>query len=272
MPELNTTDDPQTTSTPIITTPPNTPQDINNQPPVVTPEPKQDNRELMQIYDNILAEKEKQLRESQERLQRMEAERNAPPPNPKADRNAIFERPREIIRDEINKAIAPILDLVSGFKSESAAEQYVRKYAADPRFRQYWPVIEPHVRNGLANTKGEITDQTVMGIVLATIGAYQAGLLPGATPPQNNNNNPPPNNNLPPNRVAQLEMNTPPHLRPSAPPIADPDANKPPKRRALTENEKHLARIKGMSDDKYLDFLEMSSARVVGPNKAKVSD
>lgn len=267
MPEQNTTDVQQTTSTPIITTPP-------NNPPAIEPEPpkQQDSRELMQIYDNILADKERENKEMRERLSRMEAERNAPPPNPEADRNAIFERPREIIRDEVNKAIAPLLEVVSGFRSSSVAEQYLNKYANDPRFANYWPQIERHVRGALGQVKGEINDQVVMSLVLGAIGAYQAGLLPGATPPQNNNtlpNNPPapPNNN----RAAQLDMNTPPHLRPSAPPIAEPEVNKPPKRRALTENEKRLARIKGMSDDRYLDYLEMPANRVVGPHKAEVS-
>ena len=262
----NTTEDPQTTSTPIITQP-------QNIPPVtetVVETPKVDtNRELQQIYDNILAEKERENKEMRDRLQRMEIERNAPPPNPEADRNAIFERPREIIRDEINKAIAPILDIVKDFRSDSSVEQYMRKYAVDPRFKNDWAIIEPHVRGAVGQIKGEINDQAVMSLVLGAIGAYHAGLLPGTTPPSNNNLPPNPN---PSTRVTQLDMNTPPHLRPSAPPIAEPDANKTPKRRALTENEKRLARIKNMSDDKYLDYLEMASNRVVGPNKAEVSN
>jgi len=259
MPDIPVTVDPQTTSTETTTTPPNTP------PVIESPKPPE-NQDLIRIYDQVLAERERDNRQLQERIQKLEAEKSAPPADPTADRNAIFERPREIIRDEVNKAIAPLIDAVSVFRNDSLADQYLRKYANDPRFRDVWPIIEPHIRNAMGNIRGEINDQAVMTLVLGAIGAYHAGFITDSRPKPPASPTPTPPNNS----TTRLDMNTPPHLRPSAPPVADPTPAKP-KRRELTENEKRLARMKGMSDDKYLDYLEMPSNRVVGPNKAEVS-
>jgi len=228
--------------------------------------------ELMSIYDGILAENESE----KQRLQRENEElrrASANPPNPQGDTNLILERPRDLIREEIRKEIAPLLEFAQSFRSQSQADLLIQKFSMDPRFSAVWPAVEPYIRRMIPSIS-PLNDQTMLAAVMSLVGAYYTNQLdtkPSASPqPQPNNGSGTPPNNPPANPSQALDMNTPPHLRPSAPPSAIPQ-DQTNKRRELTELEKRLAREKGMSPEKYLDFLEMKANQVVGPKKMEVT-
>ena len=152
-----------TTSTP-TTTPPEAPPTEAPKTPI----PDTSRQELMEVYDQVIAGKDRELREAQERLRQLEAASNAKPLED--DQNAIFTRPRDLIREEVRKEIAPLVDFVKTFRQESATDILIRKYALDPRFKDVWPTIEPYIRRTAAAIP-DFDDQKMITLVLGAVGA-----------------------------------------------------------------------------------------------------
>lgn len=178
-----------------------------------------------------------------------------PPPDPEKQKAEFFNNPhntvQEIVRKELKEAIAPLQDFVSNLSSETAYNKIKQQVRAE--FGNVWDnAVENAVDQVMLSGKVAVTVDNVRATTVQAIGLKSLGRLPGSNvqqppAPQNNQDN----NN----------MITPPHLRPSNPPSPQNNNNKP--KRALTENERRIARENRMTDEEYLSWLEVPDTEVV---------
>ncbi len=213
------------------------------------------NTEVIAVYDQVLREQAEELRRLREEVTR----RNAPPP-PTSDeqKQRFFNNPMDVLREEIQAGIAPILEITKGFKAQTEYDVIKNKFKNDPRYAEIFPSIESYVDQIMA--KSEKTETNMRTAVLVAAGALQTGEIP-----RQSSNNPAPkvpvNTNTNTNQNTQV---TPAHLRstPPAPPVPD---NKP--KIVMTELERRLAREQRMTDEEYVRFRDMRPGDVVKETK-----
>ncbi len=185
-----------------------------------------------------------------------------PEPTQQERANKFYSDPEAAINAAIEKAIAPLKNFVTTFKSESAYDRLKNKFKADPRFKETIEKYEPFIDQAMA--KNEPNDNNMIGVLSGIVGAATLGLL--ATPSA-----PAPTTTSAANNGEPTTVITPPHIRPTPSATPRPQDDKP-KRRQLTENEKRLAREKGMSEEVFHQWLEadkedVATSRIGLPEK-----
>lgn len=259
----------------------NTPQDPSQTPPsqegtqeqgssstpptpqTPTPPAPPTNSREKELYEAVIREQNARIQALQDQVNRTPVNTPAQPePTPDERRAAFYNDPlthtRTIIKDELERTVAPLLDFVKSFKGEGSPYQQLKaKFQADPRYSNL--LANPKIATGveILMSKTETTPENMQAAIIQVAGLEMTGQLDAAliaagvsvsnfappTPPAPTPATPPVNN-----------MNTP-YVPPSAPrtPAGGTPQNKP---RELTELERRLARERGMSDPDYLAWLE----------------
>lgn len=215
---------------------------------------------MLSFYMGAAGQQEKKIIELTTRLERVEAPK-PPVPDPAAQTKGFYDKPiesvTEIVRREINEAIAPLKGFVSAYTTNDELSKMKNELRINPNIAKVLDVGEAYVDRLIseATSKGApLTREMVMGAVASVKGGIDLGWIQsnGGTapappaPPAGGGNPPPPN--------------APPHLRPSAPPA--PAAGAPKKLRDLNEEERRLARENKLSDEEYLLALDMPAGAV----------
>jgi hypothetical protein len=243
----------------------------NNQPggPTSTPGPSP---EYVALLETQLREQNRQIQE----LINRDTGAPEPPPPPRdieASRQQWYQDPegrtlevtRNVVREELQATVAPLLDFVREFKSGNAYEDMKRKFKSDARFAGQFadPAFEAAVDQIMA--KADKTEANMQAALIHAIGLKAINALPASN---GNTTVPAPTPTpQPPAATTTGERPVapqPPHLRPSTAPAARADA---PKRRQLNELERRLARERWPNDpqaeEKYLNWLELPASDVV---------
>ena len=224
--------------------------------PTPQPQPTGGDPSILAAYQQqLLAETRERAR-----LERELAEARKPkeqPPTPDEEKE-FFDKPksvvRELIRQEIQEAVRPFNQSVAQQQREAlivAIKQQMRRNTAQ---FPYIDQVEGLFDQILSNTQN-IDANVAVAAYNTALGYHisQGGRL--ETAPKNDN---PPT----PNRGNPPVSNNPPHIRPSAPPA--PPANGAKKMRALTENERKIARFNNQTDEEYLVWSgEMDPKEIV---------
>lgn len=208
---------------------------------------------VKQVYNQALRDVSQRAAQAEQELERL---RNAPAPTRneqdlEADKELLFSNPRKLIREEMEEIIKPLNQFTQQITREQAITQIKARLATDPR---YSLLNNPEVSQYL--------DQVVSGFTVINESSLSAAYnMAVGLYVQNNGTLPALNNQqLAPNTTQQMNP-LPPHVRPAAP-IKVPTENKN-KRRALTEQERYIARLNNMNDDQYLDEMELLPQDVV---------
>lgn len=195
-----------------------------------------------------------------------------PPPKSQDElRNDFFNDPhgstRNIIREEMQATIQPLVDVVRGLRFEgSPFSNMLNQFKTDPRFQQHITPDVEQVVNRLME-KAELTPQNMQAAVVQAIGLKASGLMSialgnfdsGSQPPQ-------PQPPAPPSPAAH--MTTPPHVRTTGAPPVGPNNGKPPLR-PLTENEETLRRHNRQTHEEFLAWLEEPASGVASSKIGK---
>lgn len=218
------------------------------------------------LYVQLLRENNKKIQELENQL--AEAKKPAPPPERSREElnQAFFNDPVSVIDDRMERlerrlrdSIAPLQEVANQFNRTSAIDNLIAQFKSDARFSSAWnQPLENWIREEAAKVDPKYLNENSFGIIVINgIGMQSIGMInkPPAPVPST-----PSNNNLPP--TPSNTMVTPPHMRPSAPPSNNPQDNQP-KHRELTELEKRVARERGLSDEAYLELLDVPASQVV---------
>lgn len=228
------------------------------------------------ILEATLKDMNAQNRALQQQLDNVHRGVASGPPAPPAKsqdelRNDFFNDPhgstRNIIREEMQATIKPLMDVVQGLRFEgSPFNNMLSQFKTDPRFG---PHITPDVEQAINKLMGqaELTPQNMQAAVVQAIGLKASGLLGVALGnfEQPTNNPPPPQHN---NHPPAAHMTTPPHIRTSGPPPAGPNNNQP-ALRPLTENEETLRRHNRQTHAEFLAWLDAPASTVASSQIGK---
>lgn len=219
--------------------------------------------------DRMLLVSMQTIREQGSTLNRVTAEidelKRPPAPQPKDDAKLLFEDPRKLVREEVNAAIAPLKEFITGMRSGTALEQLKAVKARDPRFKAILedPILSHEV--DVAMSKADVNDRNLELVIAGVSGAANLGMIPGWRPSAGA---PAPAAPAAPAPGA-LPVAVPPHIPPSAGP--GPGAPSPaPKIRELTENERRLAREMKMSPEQYVAWTDLSAPDVPFADRTKI--
>jgi len=223
-------------------------------------------QKLIASQEAVLKEQQRNLAAMQQRLRGIEERqtRAETPAGPTLEeQNADFWKNPvgvidTLIQRELKKTVEPINQRLN---AGAAVTEYDRaKARLKVEYADIWDKIEPSLDQWAAGAQqnGQAINEELIGLAALTAsGAYYRGQLPNvpaptapATPPS------------PPVPVVQ----TPPHLRPSAPVIPGHEQPNKPEVRALTENEARLARERKMTPEQYLAWIDVPPEQVVHSN------
>ena len=201
-------------------------------------------------YVNLL---EDTAKEQNRRLSEQPVAPPTPEPEPEGD---FFQDPRQVLRQEMDRMMAPIRQEIASMKAgDTAAEAWNEVAALFPDFATWRPYIDRLIQmQGIT----EITSGTLQSLYYTAKGyAASQGIEVGAT--QGGVNVPPSN------QGGQQRPPPPPQNRPSSAPL--PNQQKPAQVRELTENERRLAREWKMSPAEYIAMQELDDEDVVDYDK-----
>lgn len=260
-PPENGTTTPSTTSTPessSVNQPATLPTNQPTAPPI--------NPDYVRALEDTLRENNRQIQLLQDQVERRPAAPATPAPTltPEEERNAFFNNPkgetRNIVAEEMGKQLAPLLEFVKQVP-RPGNETLKNRIKYDPRYASYFsqdPLVEQAFDAVVANTP-RVDEGVAHAIMSQVIGWQVTGQLrtvlglpnvPVTTQPA-----PTPTPTTMPNQPA------PPYMPPTAP--ATPRTTPTKSVRELTENERRLARERGMSPEQYLQWLEVPADQVV---------
>lgn len=218
--------------TPVTQSPP-----VPSNPPAPSTNETALKAELDALQRRALAELSEQNRQLQERL----AQQNATPKTtPEEDAQQLFKNPRQLIREEMQSIVAPLLEFRNQMTKQTAYEQLKQQMRSNPQLNSIYNEVAPHVDAAMQTV--DPTPQNFQTVLFSVYGAYKAGVIPGVTPPPTPTPVPP-------------VSNQPPHIPPSPPPVPRNTGNAAPKLRELTEAEREIARRSGLTHEQYLAYL-----------------
>lgn len=266
--ELASQKTPQTKDQPLQRT---EPENVQPAPPV-KPELTQEQR-IIAAQEATLRDQHRQLTELTQRQRSLDERvtRTEKGPEPtEADLNENFwKNPTGVlgglIERELAKTVAPINERLNKISQSGQLTEYDRaKLEIKKQYEDIWDQIEPHIdewARGATAAGTEVNEQLLNLAALTASGAYYRGQLPGMTErPTAAPAAPPAREPAPP---GDRTVATPPHLRPSAPPVPGQDRPAAKEVRALTENEARLARERKQTPEEYLAWLEVPPEQVV---------
>jgi hypothetical protein len=254
-------------------TPPSSPDSTTQSPPNPSSPPasateSENVTRYNALLEDNLREQNRKIQELQDELARVKqtpAGPAAPTRTEEEERQEFYNRPmaatRQLIKEELDRTIAPLTEFVQQMRGGSESERIISKLKVDPRFSSMWDAsVEQAVNSVVARLNpDQINEQTITSTVIQAIGLKAIGQLAPVAPSSAPASAPSPTP-TPSTPAENRPVVTPPHMRPSAPP--GPSSNQRPARRQLNENEKRLAREKRMTDDQYLDWIEMPASAI----------
>jgi hypothetical protein len=214
---------------------------------------EEDLKRTHELYGSALQEAEGKRKTLERELE----EARARTQQPVIDDSSLT--PEQLISREVKKSVQPLLDEFSQFRLANQQTQYQvikNQFRQLPQISPYFTQLEPYIDQEMQGK-----EPTVQNLHAAT--AKVIGMAMLQSNPQQNNQQPqfqqqPPQQNQNPNQNPML----PPQVRPSNPPA--PTRNGPNKpNRQLTELEKRVAREQGLSEEQYLEWLDVDPAQVV---------
>lgn len=231
--EQETTEAPVIPSEPVV---PPTPAAPSNPP---APPTNDIRAELDALQRRALAE----LSQKNEELQRQLAEKNKTPRStPEEDSQLLFKNPRQLIREEMQEIVAPLIEFRNQFAKQSAYDNLKANLRSNPQLFAIYNEIAAHVDQAMQTV--EPTMQNLQTVIFSVYGAYKAGLIPNSQP-----------SHIPATTQPQVPpVSTPPHIPPSPPPVPRNTGNVP-KVRELTEAEREIARRQGLTPEQYIAYL-----------------
>ncbi len=253
---------------------PDTPPISTNEPPNPPTEPdKRD--QLIETQNNVIRE----MRQAQQRLEQRIDQISQPPAAPAvpepttAEKDKKFwESPSAMIKEEMKTAVEPLYEFVNEMKSGTDYDRAKALLKEDPTFGPVLIKAESYVDELMKNQEPTIANLKV--VLYGIRGAAEMGELDGLSFKEQAANAAADLGIVPttpvaaptevPTQPTEVDMSTvPAHLKPSAP--TPPQASK--KRtidpNKFSENERRLARERGMSLEDYADWLEVPADEVV---------
>lgn len=241
-------------------------QSVTPAPPAAKPESGQPSREqqIIAAQEAVLREQAQQIRQLSEvtnrTAQAVERIQN-PPPTAEEVNQRYWKDPVGVMREEMAKMIDPLRNALGETRATTELDRLkadVRKEYGDEAFSHMESSIDQLI--GQAVRAGNPVTQELVGFTaLAAYGNYarakETGRLPAAAPAQPAA----PTNGQP---SAGAPVVTPPYLAPSAAPQPRADNGKQ-ELRQLSENERRLARERGMTDEQFLNWLTVKPEDVV---------
>lgn len=213
--------------------------------------------ESLQRYIGVL---ESTLQENNRTIQQL-ANRTTEPQQPTEsveERNKrFFVEPTAIVREEVAQAVAPLNAFVQQFQRKTEYDRLKSKFQVNPMYAGHLSDsrVSAFVDQVFDSGKVEVNDATMQQAIIMGVGQAAMGAL-GAAPTTTQQ------------QEQQVRVD-PPTQRPSAP-NAPRQVTKPAVR-ALTENEKTIARMKGMTDEQYLAWLNVPASAVASSQIGKVA-
>lgn len=179
----------------------------------------------------------------------------APQPEPELSKDDFFDDPvasmRETIRRELREAVGPINQEIENMRMQGSVNSAWQQVAAKfDDFDQYRPAIEAML-NARNVPPSQITPSVIESLYYSALGYFSKH---GGGP------SPAPQAQAP---VQPPRPNVPPQHRPSPAPMP----NQRPVKRQLTEEERRLASVWGMSEDEYRNMQDADIESVVGGGK-----
>lgn len=227
-------------------------------PPVVTPEPVVTppvvttppvvpstngdalRAELQALQGNIVREQAQRIVDLQQEL----ATRNATPA-PADDAARFLEAPRTMIREELQKVVAPLMEFMGGIKKNTAYDNLKAECKRHEKLGPLLTRVEAQVDQLMAGSEPNAAN--LQTAIFTAIGLEASGLGNPAVPvvPV-----------TPPTPVSASVTN-PPYIPPSPPAPPRSSANNPTealkaKVAAMTESEREVARRWGMTPEQYV--------------------
>lgn len=214
--------------------------------PNVTPSTDTEGRVL---YMSVLTDKNREIARLSEELESArKSQQNSKPITPEQEQG-FFTNPltstKELIRQELGEQLAPFRAFIeqnTRISKYDSLKNQVRLGPLGNLLKENEQLVDQLMQGA------EPTDATISAAIFQAAGLRASGML-GNQPsnaPQNTpvTNQPPTPNNKP------VDMTIPPHLRPSAP-SAPRNNNNQPNYPPLTENERTLMRLWGMTEQQY---------------------
>jgi hypothetical protein len=234
---------------------------------------------LLSVYAGTIRDQDARLRDLEKDRDEFRKIVSTPKPaevaaDAAAKNKSFYERPyeatQELVRAEVQAAVAPLVDLVRGNANRSDYDRIKDSFRVDPRFKPVFDAgLEPHIDRMIQNhaAAGQpVTKEIVLVAISGVKGAADLGLLGdfGGNSGQPSMAGVPPAPNSSPSGPTMV---TPPHLRPSAPPAPGGSGDDKPKLRDLTENEERLRRENRMTKEEFLAGMDMAAMDVVKQDK-----
>jgi hypothetical protein len=182
---------------------------------------------------------------------------DAPAPRGDDEQNRRYwNEPVAVLREEMERMIAPFRADVQATRATSVRQQLAQEF-------DDWNLLEPMVDAALAQAKMTPTAENLRGTYysvkgcLVSTGQHPTGGAPAAPKAAADGGN---------------GGGVPPQNRPSSAPMGTGGGQNKPKLRALTEDERLVARKAGLTDEQYLAFIELDEEQVVTSNIGRPSN
>lgn len=231
---------------------------------------------LLSVYGRTIQAQRDELANTNKKVQDLDERITAatpPAPTDVSRAKSYFDDPvgntRQLIREEINAAIAPLKEFVQSVAPQTEYDRLKAEVKNDPIFTKIFAAAEGHIDN---QVRGALRNQApgskptldlVKAAALAVAGAASMGMLPDVNMGGNGggNGNPPPTpTNTQPE--GQRPVYSPPHLRPSAPPAPAGRNDEGPKYE-FSELERRIMREDGLTEEQFLAGMNMNARDVV---------
>ena len=227
---------------------------------------------LLSVYSQTIQENNRSLNEQGSKLKELEdrvTQATQPPKPTDEQRNrSFFDQPaaavRDLVREEINAAIAPLKDFVGTFAPRNEYDRIKETLKRDPQFAKIIGAAERHIDEAVYRSLApgqKPTEQLVRAAALTIYGAAAAGMLADVDLNTSREETPPSPSNT--SSGDNRPVYSPPHLRPSAPPPPSRDVSNPADTYEFSENELRVMRENNMSKEEFLAGMNMTGRDVV---------
>lgn len=164
-----------------------------------------------------------------------------------------------LIEEALERRMKPFQQYIERLQNDSLVDQLINNIKQNPNVAAKWnQPLENWIRANVTSLN-PLNENSFAGLVAAAFGQQTLGLIESPAP-----STPAPKNMREDNRI--MPPNVPSNR--SAP--TNPNSSSA-KRRELTEEEKRLARENRMTDDQYLDWLEVDRRGVVNSTIGKAA-
>jgi hypothetical protein len=211
--------------------------------------------EFRNVFQDVIGDKERQIKELRSQLSVIEEEKNKPAPisidpgDLVQDPNKVLAAFSQIVKDTIEKQVKPLQDFRTEILSERRFESATSNLKRHP---QLGPIVDNYgeeIKRILSGNGQEITTETVKTAAMLIPGLIMTGQL--------ENKFVAPANDTKPNTTRETPKVTGANIPPSAP--------NAPKREStgakldMTDKEAQMARLLGMSQEEFIFYRDAST-------------